>query len=83
MILWKNLTIGFLINFMIKRKDATDSVTWIDRKFESSPEMKRGVYDIACYKEMLREKTLEARPSTVVAFFTNKADRFSERRHGT
>jgi hypothetical protein len=42
---------------------------------ESQHEVKRDVYDvILCYKEMLRDKELQARQSTLDAFFKKRAN---------
>jgi hypothetical protein len=42
---------------------------------ERQHEVKRDVYDvILCYKEMLRDKGLQARQSTLDAFFKKRAD---------
>jgi hypothetical protein len=50
-------------------------VTENDPSSEPQREVKRDVYDvILCYKEMLRDKELQARQSTLDAFFKKRAD---------
>jgi hypothetical protein len=50
-------------------------VTENDPSSEPQREVKRDVYDvILCYKEMLRDKELQARQSTLDAFFKKRGD---------
>jgi hypothetical protein len=53
--------------------DVLDLFTENDADFDRSTVVKRVIVDaISCYKELLREKKLRARQSTLDAFFKKK-----------
>jgi hypothetical protein len=55
-----------------------DIVTENDPNFEYSTEVRRDLYDmISCYKEMLRERKLQAKELTLCTFLKKKADNSS------
>jgi hypothetical protein len=60
-----------------KVNDVVDIVTENDSYFVHSTEVKRDVYHISCYKEMLPEKKLQAMELTFYTLFKKNADNSS------
>jgi hypothetical protein len=57
---------------------AVDIINENDPNFVSSIKVKRPVYGISCYTEVLMENRLQAKHLTLDALFRKKADNYSE-----
>lgn len=67
-----------LTDFMNTINNAMDIITENDQYFKHSTKLKRGVYDIACYKETLCKKKLQPRQLICYVFLEKKAKNCSE-----
>jgi hypothetical protein len=63
---------------MNKINDAMDIINENDPNFVSSIKVKRPVYGISCYTDVLLEKRLKAKHLTLDTLFRKKVDNYSE-----